>query len=346
MTTSARADRIVHHDIEPEELQGPRLGRTVADWYQRMRPPFWGGVRLAADSARISPVLLVEPDDRAAAKIATSLQMIMDDALDRVATLAEAQAALAAGRYEVALVEPALPDVQATDTVARLRSVSPEVAIVVASEVADDVAVQVLSQGAQEVLSKRGLKPEVLHQALLRAVLRGRASQELSYRATHDQLTGLFNAASLRTWLSAAVSRKGPDARLCALLYIDLDEFKPVNDRFGHEAGDEVLRIVANRIQSTMRSGDQAARMGGDEFALVLRGLENAEYARGAAQRVLRALSDPIQLGVGPAVRVSASVGIAVGPREGESSATLLRRADQAMFAAKAHGRACCGLAS
>ena len=151
-------------------------------------------------------------------------------------------------------------------------------------------------------------------------------------RALTDALTLLPNREALRIAVDLALER--PRTR-AALLYLDLDRFKPVNDTFGHHAGDLVLQEVARRLQSTLRAGELAARLGGDEFAVFLpRGLE----APAVAQRVLSAIEEPF-LVEGHEVRIGTSIGIARFPEDGGDHDALLRVADVAMYEAKRAGR-------
>jgi diguanylate cyclase (GGDEF)-like protein len=151
-------------------------------------------------------------------------------------------------------------------------------------------------------------------------------------RALTDVLTGLPNREALRLAVDLALARARTRA---ALLFLDLDRFKPVNDTFGHHVGDLVLREVARRLQSTLRAGEIAARLGGDEFAVFLpRGLE----APAVAERILRAIEEPF-LVEGHEVRIGTSIGIARCPEDGGDHDALLRVADLALYDAKQAGR-------
>jgi len=124
-----------------------------------------------------------------------------------------------------------------------------------------------------------------------------------------------------------------------AVCFVDLDGFKPINDRHGHDAGDEVLRAIGKRLQESVRGHDLVARLGGDEFVVVLTHLSDAVVVRDTLQRLLERLRGPINLENGALVSVSASLGVAVCPGDGESAQLLLRHADEAMYAAKGAGR-------
>lgn len=163
-----------------------------------------------------------------------------------------------------------------------------------------------------------------------------RARHELQVQATHDPLTGLLNRAVLDDVLD---SLRDPDSRPAALLSIDLDEFKAVNDTFGHEAGDAVLLAVSDRLRAALRSNDLVLRMGGDEFLATLHNITAAE-ADDIAQRLVRAVEQPVEHR-GGRLHVSASVGVALLGMD-EPAARLddtMSRADAAMYAAKRSGR-------
>ncbi len=172
-------------------------------------------------------------------------------------------------------------------------------------------------------------RAEVLHRE--RDVLQ----QELAHAATHDQLTGLPNRAQLMLRLQEEMARGL--GRSFALLFLDLDRFKSVNDTFGHAVGDEVLRISAARIRSAVRGQDVAARIGGDEFVVLLPGA-GAATADAVAERLIAQLSEPIMVPSGVAV-IGASVGIAIGEAGSASGEQLLQAADEALYRAKDAGR-------
>jgi len=179
---------------------------------------------------------------------------------------------------------------------------------------------------------------ETFRMAVLRDISeRKRAEERIQYLARHDALTGLPNRAFLSERLDAMLALARRHEVAAAILFIDLDNFKTVNDSFGHAYGDEVILATARRLQTCARAGDTAARLGGDEFALLVEDV-TPDQVTALADRVLDALSEaPLELG-GRTLPLAASIGVAIaGP--GETTETLLRNADLAMYEAKLQGR-------
>ncbi len=160
---------------------------------------------------------------------------------------------------------------------------------------------------------------------------------KIEYMAHHDSLTGLANRVLLNERLEHALSRIHGE-EMVAIHHIDLDQFKAVNDTFGHPAGDRLLKIVADRLRGVIRETDTTARMGGDEFVIVQAPIADPGEATSLAQRVIKLMSEPYDIDGDQAV-IGASIGIAVGPGDGLSSDKLLRNADLALYRAKGDGR-------
>ncbi|TAL89934.1 MAG: GGDEF domain-containing protein [Rhodanobacter sp.] len=161
-----------------------------------------------------------------------------------------------------------------------------------------------------------------------------RLERELEHRASHDSLTGLANRDRLRVELQLAIDRATQADHNVALLYLDLDGFKLVNDRGGHDVGDHLLREVAVRLQQGIRLGDVLARVGGDEFVALLPVCRDADAARLVADGLSARIAKPFRLSDG-LFQLEASIGIACFPADGADADTLLTHADRAMYAAK-----------
>jgi diguanylate cyclase (GGDEF)-like protein/PAS domain S-box-containing protein len=166
-----------------------------------------------------------------------------------------------------------------------------------------------------------------------------RAELELEHRANHDSLTGLVNRHRLRTELQAAIDRAADEGGGLVLLYIDLDGFKRVNDRGGHAVGDRLLRELAGRMQRAVGQNDLVARVGGDEFVVLLPDCREVQAAREVADHLRKRLTAPYRLPEG-LYQLDASVGMAMFPADGADAEALLKHADRAMYAAKHGGRA------
>ena len=169
---------------------------------------------------------------------------------------------------------------------------------------------------------------------------RKRAEQQMEYQSYHDSLTGLANRRLFQEHLTLALALAQRKRRPVAVLFLDLDHFKVVNDSLGHTLGDRLLLEIASRLRASVREGDVVARVGGDEFTIVLQELEKKEDAASMAQRVLRIVAEPIDI-EGQRLYITASIGITVYPDDGEDGETLLKNADNAMYRAKAVGRNC-----
>ncbi len=167
-----------------------------------------------------------------------------------------------------------------------------------------------------------------------------RSMQALRHQALHDALTGLPNRQQFdeRLALAIAEAEAGRGGRELGVLFVDLDRFKRVNDTLGHAAGDQLLRVVVERLRRNLRDGDVLARWGGDEFVVLLPRVAGADEAAAVADRLLAALAPPVEL-AGAALHVSASIGVALYPAHGRDAATLLKQADAALYGVKAAGR-------
>jgi diguanylate cyclase (GGDEF)-like protein len=165
------------------------------------------------------------------------------------------------------------------------------------------------------------------------------AQAELTHQAAHDPLTGLANRAQAMRLISASLSRAQRSGAMIGLLFVDLDGFKQVNDTLGHQAGDEVLQTVAERMRATVRSGDVVARLGGDEFLVLLEPVEEEATAVFVAERMIAAIAEPLRLRTGHHARIGASAGLALSQDAGADPERLLQEADIAVYRAKSSGR-------
>lgn len=180
----------------------------------------------------------------------------------------------------------------------------------------------------------------VIYRSNQRQIQLRKQTQALEYQAFHDPLTGLANRALFLERVQHALHRAAREQGTLAVLFLDVDQFKYINDSLGHDAGDQLLQSVAQRLIACVRPADTVARLGGDEFTVLLEQIEPADQAMVVTDRIMHALQAPFAV-AGQAVFVSASIGITLNDAQHAAPNDLLRQADAAMYKAKEHGRAC-----
>jgi len=245
---------------------------------------------------------------------------------------------LAAGKTGLVLLDLSLPDSHGLDTFAKVYAHSPTVPIIVLTGNDDQtVALSAVKTGAQDYLVKGKLDRELLVRAMQYSIERKRYQEQLEHQANYDALTGLPNRNLLLDRLKQAVFAQRY-VRSIAVVFIDLDHFKFVNDSLGHSAGDKLLQHMADRLRAAVRDGDTVARLGGDEFVLILNDQPNDEVIFRAMQRIIGDVCEPVSID-GKELYVTCSAGISLHPQDGTDIETLLKNADAAMYRAKEHGR-------
>lgn len=280
-------------------------------------------------------VLVVDDDRSTRWALRAALQrsgFIVTEAADG----SEVEAELQRMRPDVILMDAVMPVMDGFTACARMQE-SPEwrqIPVLMITALEDSASIErAFAAGASDYIPKP-IHLAVVNQRVRRLVDATRAERHVRHLAYNDSLTGLPNRALFNDHLSRCIERAGPAAKSLALLYLDLDRFKYVNDTLGHETGDKLLKTVSERIRSCVRGSDCVARLGGDEFAIVIDELPNASVASMTAQKICHAVTAPFEID-GHDIVVSASIGIAVFPINGNDSSTLLRHADTAMYRAK-----------
>ena len=288
-----------------------------------------------------SAILLIEdkPGDR---RVISELLTNFAGASHRVIQvnrLSEALRLLDGISFKAALVDIALPDARGLESVARLRATAPSLPIIVLAGMDDEsVAVQALQVGAQDYILKGLFDAGLLNRALRYAIERKESEEKLTRLAYYDQLTALANRRLFQERLSLALARAKRRETHVTVLVLNLDRFKGINESFGYEAGDALLREVSSRLGECVREFETLARLGGDEFAIILDDLEHQQEATVVAQRILDALASPFRVNDQEVV-VTGSVGIAFYPDNEDTIDQLLKCANSAMYRSKERGR-------
>ncbi len=286
-------------------------------------------------------ILLVEDDADDAEFLRQSLLRNNSRSIEikRTGCIGDAVAALRGSTFDVVLLDLHLPDANGRECVERIQQANSQVPIVVLSGEGDeDYAVEILNRGVQDYLVKWEGDGRVILRAIRYAIERKRSESKLNYLARYDSLTGIPNRQYLRDQLERATTRALRGRTKIALLFLDLDRFKMVNDTLGHQLGDELLRSVVQRLQSSVREGDLVARLGGDEFAVLLEDVDGPLELEAVARSIMSRFQEPFHLG-GRQVSVTASVGITLYPVDNADPMALLNNADIAMYQAKEQGR-------
>jgi two-component system cell cycle response regulator len=284
-------------------------------------------------------VLLVEDSPVQARVVAAQLEQGWDtpDSTEIASSLATAIAALERDTFNCVLLDLGLPDADGLEAVKRVRATAPGVAIVVLSGQEDDtLALLAVREGAQDYLVKGRVDHNHIVRAISYAIERKQQEAVLVHQALHDGLTGLANRAQILSRIEIAVSRHHRRGETSAVIFLDLDGFKPINDQYGHAVGDSVLVEVAGRLKTIAgQRSDVVARLGGDEFVILCEDTTPAE-ARRTVEHIRSALTQPIDIAAAARLTIGISAGVATDDGAAASAEDLLRDADIAMYADKA----------
>lgn len=292
-------------------------------------------------------VLVCERED-GASEVDALLAQVRGDrfALTRVRRLTDAVDAHKEQPFHLLMWDFRLSDPDGFETLEKVKTVATELPVVVLAD-SDDAAdaLQALRIGVQDYIIRGEAEPAALGRSLRHAIERHRllaqlrkAGAQARFLATHDGLTRLANRSAFQAILARAMAHAERRGTRLAVLFLDLDGFKHINDTLGHSVGDNLICQAAERLAGCVRKADLLARLGGDEFVVMLQDTDQEHAPAKVAQLLLDALSRPFVL-EGTEYWITASIGIAVFPRDGADRDALIRNADAAMYKAKAAGR-------
>jgi diguanylate cyclase (GGDEF)-like protein len=316
----------------PEELRSERPAESPDS-----RAPESPAPRPPGASLR---VLLVEDSPVDAELVREMLSAALGGRLDlcRYERLSDAERHLERAAVDCVVLDMGLPDAQGLEAVRRIQATCGHVPIVILSGSDDEeAAAEAVHEGAQDYLMKGRVDGHLLSRAIRYAIERKRSELELSHRALHDPVTDLANRTLFLDHLGLALARAGRRPASLAVLFLDLDRFKAVNDSLGHAIGDRVLVEVAQRMKALVRPSDTVARFGGDEFIVLCEDLSGEDEAVVVANRLSDGVAAPLVVG-GHEISTSVSIGVAFAREAGLTPGDLIRSADQAMYRAKERG--------
>lgn len=291
--------------------------------------------RAAEDVSKGALVLVVDDDRSTRSALRYSLQR-NGFSVEEAADGNQALALIGRMTPDVILMDALMPEMDGFTACTRLQELpkGKDIPVLMITALEDNHSIQrAFAAGASDYIAKP-LNLAVVNQRVRRIVEANRAERYVRHLAFNDTLTGLPNRVLFADHLNRAVERAENDGASLAVLFLDLDRFKFVNDTLGHEIGDQLLKAVAGRIRNCVRAGDSVARLGGDEFTVLLDELSDPAFAANVAQKICRSVAEAFEI-EGQEIFVSASIGISVYPTDGSDVSTLLRHADTAMYRAK-----------
>jgi len=300
-------------------------------------------------STKLIKTLLLVEDNLGDARLLREMlngQNSFNTQLTQLESMIAAETHLAKHAVDIILLDLGLPDAQGLEAIRRAHAAAPGVPLVVLTGLDDEsLAVQALQLGAQDYLIKGQIETRGLLRALRYAIERKTMesaalamARQMAHSAEHDFLTGLPNRMLLNDRVGQAIALAKRHVRKVAVLFLDLDGFKHINDSLGHPVGDKLLQSIAKRLVDCIRGSDSVSRQGGDEFVILLLDLEHAEDAAVTARRMLEAVALPHSVDQHD-LHVTASIGVSVYPDDGLDADTLIKNADTAMYQAKENGR-------
>lgn len=285
-------------------------------------------------------LLLVEDNPKEALVIKNMLKEGLQNqfTLKHSRSLSDALDLIQQNQFQAIILDSHLPDGKSFESIPQFLQFCPDAPILILSGVEEeDQAIQAVKSGVQDYLIKGQTSSSTLCRAIRYAMERQRATQRITQLAHYDHLTGLANRGLFYERLNCAVARCHRNDTAIALMFLDLDHFKDINDSLGHDCGDSLLKTVAARIKKCIREIDTGVRLGGDEFAVLLEQIVSIEDVASVAQRILHLLAQPVIIKQHQ-LHVTGSLGITIYPWDSANPQELLSHADAAMYRAKAQG--------
>ncbi|MCJ8339115.1 MAG: EAL domain-containing protein [Pseudomonadales bacterium] len=269
-------------------------------------------------------------------------EQVTDIKLSQTESLQGACKLIGEDYFDVILLDLSLPDAQGLEGLLAILKMAPNIAVVIISSSDDELtALKALQSGAQDYIVKGRFDSYALNKSIRYAVERKKIEERLSYLALNDPLTGLLNRASFMARVTESIDRSKRNGEKLAVFFIDMDQFKQVNDSFGHSAGDELLIQVAARFRDCLRAQDILARLSGDEFAILIEQLDEPENSDKVTQKLLAVMGQPFYLSK-QQVYSTISIGVTVFLGNEASSEEALKQADMAMYKAKKNNGSSC----
>lgn len=305
-----------------------------------MLVPIGGTPLMALDS--IFPlslhILLIEDTEADALLIKKKLDMAIPEGyqLTQATTLEEALNLLPHHMFDIALLDCTLSDAENFDGLYSLQNMAPNIPIIfLTAHQHEHTALESIKKGAQDYLLKHKSTAHSMKRIIQFAILRKKFENTLLERANFDLLTGLANRWLFENRLDVAIAKLKRHDSILAILFLDLDLFKQINDRYGHTTGDKVLQEVSRRLKQPVRPYDTVARFGGDEFAVLLECIATQKEAEQITKRIITLLEEPIAI-YGEKLTITVSIGISICKYEKKIFAEqLIQQADKAMYKAK-----------
>lgn len=289
----------------------------------------------------LKPILIIDDVKSERHALAEQLGKYREEfpSLAEASNIAEALQSIRDAEPICCLIGPGVTRKQGVELLQRIRQdyAADMLAVVVVVDAdCEEMAVEMLHHGAQDCLIRQNITPASLYGSIWNSMRASDLHKQVKHLEHYDGLTGLLNRNLLMNRLEQALKRCDRYKQRCALLYLDLDHFKPVNETYGHAVGDELLQAVAERIRNHCRNTDSPARIGSDEFLVLLENVDK-NTSRKVADKLLKALAAPFELG-GNVVQVGASIGISTYPDTAKNADELIKQADQALRRAKQEG--------